>query len=790
MAFRIAARTLLELGAELISSDGIALYELIKNSIDADTNYVDVRIFVTLTHTNYDIAMERILRDSVSDAKNWVIEHLEESAPSDLRVEFEDWISNASTNTALANALSDAYDACNWIEVEDRGHGMSLADLEDVYLTIGTRSRRKEKSYTDTDDLFSEQPTKSERILLGDKGVGRLSTMRLGERLEVETTTKVDKHFNILKIDWELFGHESDQMVEDIEVKPLRGQKKMVRSFQGTKVTIKHLKGDWTQRKFQSVLNEDFTRLVDPFESRKANKLLRLYYNNTRHRVPEIPRKLLDNAHAWGKAQFFRSKMTREIVFRGEVHYPLRGDWNKNFRLVHADLYSLLEGIKRGSSEELPLAALDKLGRFDVEFYWYNRRILTEIMGLGTRRDVQDEVRRWAGGLMVFRDGFRVNPYGGPDDDWLELDKKAFGAKGYKVNRNQIVGRVNISWRNRFLIDQTNREGLVDTVQKEALRRLLQHFLVGEFRQFLEKVDEQLKAEQAEDIETIEANIERTKTEVERKILILTIDNPGEKQALGELRTLVQQLVKYVDEAKEVAELYEDDRAKFVHLAGIGLMVEFILHELGRASSHALSILQEINRQALPKRELVTLSSLADQLKTLKKRVDTLDPLSTSRRQRKEPFDLFELINGLVISHGGEIDRHNIMMGGNFDGRQKWNIRAVKGMVVQIIENLIANSFYWLKVEKKINEKYRPQLSIELDPKEKTIIFSDNGPGIAPEDAENVFQAFFTRKPPGEGKGLGLYISREIAEYHGWELYVLKAPNKKGRYNSFVIELN
>ena len=41
---------------------------------------------------------------------------------------------------------------------------------------------------------------------------------------------------------------------------------------------------------------------------------------------------------------------------------------------------------------------------------------------------------------MVFRDGFRVHPYGGPEDDWLDLDKEAFRSGGYKLNRQQIIG--------------------------------------------------------------------------------------------------------------------------------------------------------------------------------------------------------------------------------------------------------------------------------------------------------------------------------------------------------------
>ena len=74
---------------------------------------------------------------------------------------------------------------------------------------------------------------------------------------------------------------------------------------------------------------------------------------------------------------------------------------------------------------------------------------------------------------MLFRDGFRVFPYGNSDDDWLDLDRKALASSGYKVNRKQIIGQVKITMSgNPCLIDQTNREGLRDCLEKEALVNL------------------------------------------------------------------------------------------------------------------------------------------------------------------------------------------------------------------------------------------------------------------------------------------------------------------------------
>ena len=53
-AFRVAARAVLELGAELISSDEIALYELVKNAFDAGSSDVEIKFYVSLRRTEYE----------------------------------------------------------------------------------------------------------------------------------------------------------------------------------------------------------------------------------------------------------------------------------------------------------------------------------------------------------------------------------------------------------------------------------------------------------------------------------------------------------------------------------------------------------------------------------------------------------------------------------------------------------------------------------------------------------------------------------------------------------------
>ena len=59
------------------------------------------------------------------------------------------------------------------------------------------------------------------------------------------------------------------------------------------------------------------------------------------------------------------------------------------------------------------------------------------------------------------------------------------------------------------------------------------------------------------------------------------------------------------------------------------------------------------------------------------------------------------------------------------------------------------------------------------------------------ERAEKIFEPFVTSKPPGQGKGLGLYISREMAKYHDWNLSLsLDELNEDERSSTFVLEMS
>lgn len=777
MAFRITARTLLELGAELISSDAIALSELAKNAVDAGSPVVRINVQSVLPHSRYQQALEAIdeNRAPLIAIRQNVNEWLAADAPPKAKRRFLKCIDgSADDRDAFRTALIKAYYDLNFIEIQDSGEGMSFDDLQEVYLTIGTRSRRKQKS------AWGDS-SKPDRILLGDKGVGRLSVMRLGEKLEVTTSTAGETHWNKLEIDWRRFSHDSDALLHEIQIKPQKGERKEAKSSSGTTIRITDLKSDWDRSRFGELLKTEFARMVDPFDRRFANRLFRIYYNDEQVTLPQIAKRLFDFAHAVVSFKFFYDD-SGEARISGEMDYRLHANRKRPFTLGETQIVAI--------TDSKSTRVIRELGTFVVDFLWFNRKYLSALEGLGTRRDVLELVSQWAGGLMVFRDGFRINPYGGPDDDWLQLDKKAFRRSGYKLNRQQIIGRVRLNWRNRFFVEQTNREGLVDNDHKDAFVKILQRVL-EDFKTFSQDIEDELKREELTSLDSLKQRVLNARTEVLKRIRQIAVEVPDKSGPLREVERLVNQLSAHIEGVDEIIDDYKDERRKFVHLAGLGLMVELILHELGRATGNTLGTLESIDPKMLPGRLPAVFETLETQLKTLQKRIETLDPLSTSRRQVKETFTVLDVVQQITDARAAQATRHKVDVLIDGDTRSPWRIKAVKGMFIQIMENLLANSFYWLKYQLIVQAKFRPRITITLDSTTKTVAVTDNGPGVEPERADEIFEPFVTSKPPGQGSGLGLYISRELAEYHKWTLDIERnVKTTHGALHTFVLDLS
>jgi hypothetical protein len=290
--FRITARTVLELGSELISSDIIAFYELIKNAFDARTKSgVNVQFDIVLSRHVYLTLQERIAHSSDLGAlKHLATGSLLDNATEAARTGFLTAIDAAHSPAHLRIRLEETQARFNTITVSDTGSGMSLVDLARNFLVIGTASRKREVE-------AALAAGAAETPYLGEKGIGRLSAMRLGERLRVETARQNDEVLNILEIDWRAFG-DVDAMLDQIPVPPEPGPPKPEPAWSGTSIVVSTLTENWTEARVRDMANYDFARLTDPFADAASRPRIAILWNGERISIPFMPSALIDAAHA------------------------------------------------------------------------------------------------------------------------------------------------------------------------------------------------------------------------------------------------------------------------------------------------------------------------------------------------------------------------------------------------------------------------------------------------------------------------------------------------------------
>jgi len=697
--FRVSARSILHLGGELISSDGIAFYELIKNAVDAGSKkvHVDVRMQLPLDA----IQKLKALSDESEDIGKGEFRKLKAEIASAVFADAPDGeaLREAVTDAgSLDELLATAVDA-NSVTFRDTGSGMSLGDLENIYLTVGTPHR------------LNERKADAQRVILGEKGIGRLSAMRLGKRLRVRTTTAEDTHWNELEIDWNEFGRDFDQLLEEIEIAPHRGEKKGAGEggAHGTTIHITDLDTTWSLKKLTAIAASELCRFTDPFaESNRFPIHLRL--NGSAVPIPRMNEILAEHAHAHVEAGLTIEGDSDDpvAILEGKVQYLISGSTGDplsgrtlTFRYGNAEITSLLE---EREDPDVDLDSVLRLGPFAMKCLWFNRRLLKAIEIDDSTLDLKKAVRQWSGGLMVYRDGFRVPPYGGSDDDWLDLDRGALAAQGYKVNRAQLVGKVDISARrNPLLRDQTNREGLRDCPEKRVLIGLLKHILEVEFRGYLKEVDDEIRDRDRISFAAFTERLAEAEEKINHSLSELSeIDDEYPDLEIGpltkRLQRAFQSVVEVVSEAQDTVETVEDERARVLHLAALGLSVEKLAHELNRASKHALEALSQMegssNAPAL-KRSAVL------QLQSLRKRLQNLDPLLTPARQTKQEFDLGKEIQSVLDGFQARFERHGVAAKLLTRGEQPVKVKFVRAMFIQVLENLIDNSVYWLSVGKR-----------------------------------------------------------------------------------------
>ncbi len=807
MKFRFAARVIAQLGAELISSDDIAVYELIKNAFDAGSPRVnvDIRYLVSIAdvaRTQADIRkifLDGTKLSAVRKTVNAAVLALQPIGPewTDALEEQKAKVVEALAAATLESEFITLVATLNGITISNVGHGMDRRTLQDCFLTIGTTNRLRQHEALADDDEEGEEgggsaatqggnlDGESMRPPAGEKGIGRLSAMRLGNDLQVRTWTVSAEEVNTLIIDWRVFSPDSPLEADEIDMEVKNEPRTEEGPSSGTVLSITDLQASWDEEKTRDVAARFLSRFIDPFTP-ASSRAVDIKWNGKTIDIPILSRRYLDAAH---------NGMKGVLTIHPDRRFTLKVDYW--FRTSDSgERQTLTRTYSSADFGGMKDAAVEQVGPFSFEFYHYNRLRVTAIPGFATRIDFRKWLDEWAGGLMLYRDGLRVMPYGRmPDDDWLELDRQALRSKGFRVNRIQVVGCVRISRKkNPNLRDQTNREGLRDNAAATIFRRLLQRIIQQLFVPLLDqrsrpvgRTDEEMIARSADLQSAVDDAVDRLTAAAEET-------DVGEVEAAKQdLRKVLESVPQITNDLRDAVQSHALQRVEVLELAATGMTAMSLAHDLEAALDEAVAETGVLAHSSGIRGDLRdSLNHLVALFKSLRTLVTDIKPGPAKTRRRKSTFNVVGVVDQLATFYRPRLDREHIAVEKEILPRGKaFRVKAVEGHVRQVLDNLYRNAIYWLvdTREKHVADAPAPVIRVLLDHHSKTLIFSDTGIGIAPHDVEWIFEPFTTHREGGYG--LGLHISKELCKFNGITIAVdPRSLNQWRRHDRIMLDFS
>lgn len=326
------------------------------------------------------------------------------------------------------------------IIIKDDGDGMTLEDLVTKWMVIGTDNKVK-SSYSNKG-----------RRKLGEKGIGRFSVERLAKRTTIKTTTLNSDQLIVLDIDWNKYDNSSEffnQIAHPVSYLPIE------ENVKGTTIELEGLRDIWDEQMIANLRKELF--LLIPLDigklssSFKSDVKVNLVCNDFPNKSGELQKNLL---------QYYHARLFGQLFKDGTAELEL------NLRINKKNKQELGVTYKRKLSKE---ECNYTCGPVIFEAYAFLRdgRLYR---GLDFNKDDITKLLDEYSGIKIYRDDFRVKPYGDPHNDWLQLNLKRVTSPEYRLATNQIIGGVKIGRDdNPGLQDVLSRENLYDTQEFQDL---------------------------------------------------------------------------------------------------------------------------------------------------------------------------------------------------------------------------------------------------------------------------------------------------------------------------------
>ncbi len=414
------------------------------------------------------------------------------------------------------------------------------------------------------------------------------------------------------------------------------------------------------------------------------------------------------------------------------------------------------------------------------------------------------------GGIKIYRDHFRVRPYGeyGDNDfDWLELSARRNRSpaglghqKGnWRVGSEQMTGLVDISRENSNLEDAANRNGIQEGPGFDQLKRVL-IAVISEFERDRQGVGRKL-AEYAKKKDALQAELEemrrmaearkRWEEEQQKKQQDRAADNRKEaeeseasdhEEGAPEVNpNKVLDLLESMGERQEqeIQEL-EDEMKLLQTLATTGIIANMFMHEIRTLTNNIGQELDSAFEAIKYDQDTEEAFHNIQQAIVFKKHFAswfgvTIESVRKDKRKRKW-CNIKEILKDFMETWQEILERNNVRL--LFSCDEDISFRCFAFDIENVISNLISNSLVSFERENdEVLEEKEIRITIEKREEGFIIYYEDTGWGLTQKykkRPERILEALESdRGIPGErededGTGMGMWIvNRTVLEYNG-----------------------
>lgn len=623
------------------------------------------------------------------------------------------------------------------------------------------------------------------RLPLGEKGVGRFATQKLGRSLDMTTRPKGGQYEYHVRIDWKDFDR-GDAYLDEI---PFRLERREPLTFtgdlHGTRLVITGANTPWKRGNVEK-MQARLMRLLSPTRDMHGFSV-----SLTCPDYPEL--QSLETADVLEKYQF---RIDCHIDASGMAEYEYRyrkHDGNVSTRTSKVNVWSQ---VSKNWERTNPTCGPIRV----VISAWIREAGKLKEYGL-TREKLSGLC-----GVSIYRDGFRIIPYGDEGDDWLNLERRRTNQPGKTYSNSQVIGQVEIEQdKNGGLVDKTSREGLQENqaffdmkdltfgvvrllvmesaevrdaikTPRQATTRKMETELtalksdVGEIREYVTgKPDKDVPSLQERDNEYDDG-------EGDEPTSVKPVDAVVEK--LDSIDATIKNMTRTTDEIKEQNDAGDREHDEFIHLAGVGMVAERFCHEFDRLVGGMNTYVRELEEKHPQYRQVKNLRRALD---SLRNEVSLLDNARYVRKApEEEMLNVRETVMQCVESHRDQIAFNEIQVETEDDGSDFY-ARMSTASLTQAVDNIITNTIHWLGEK---TEKGDRRMHILLDAADRCVVISNNGTPVPQAVMRRIHNRdkFVTTKP--DGRGLGMYITSEVLSRYKTAVACLEGGDPKNKYGA------